>query len=564
MKHYNIILFAFTFFVLSCTKADYITDPIVKPNSNTFTFGVHISGEQVISTRSEAIQPDMIENLYVLVFDSEGTFLTRAQATPTTETGKYNVLLSQTDPDASQDEKKRIVHFICNYDWTGFSDVQNIGKSENEIVTSLSVSGGKIAYWQRVELTNGITQDAFPTTIELLRNVAKISVNNNSILNRLNSNISDAKFALGNYYDYGTIAPFNTTSFTFEEGTVCESPFGTLQPVTEQDFIQTGGAGNTGVPVLCYERRNSISDTPMYIILKGKYSIDGQYYYYKVDIINEGQEVLFDITRNNHYIIGIQRVTGPGYATLQEAVNSPASNNLLYSVVLEEYTSISDGKSALKVEMTSMTIVEPNKGFSVGFSYIPDITTGDEDNSLVTIELQQDPLMPVVDLSSQIIDRTAGKASYTARTVTNVPGYDIYTAKLVLKATYNGTTLRRVVTLRFRNPSEFEQVFLTPSTVPAAVNEEVDLHFTIPSNIRSSLFPLEVFITTLSLTPNMGYNDEDKLTLDYSKPGVYRYKFIVRDTGDYTLHFKTTSVATNETLLIESELFTAKEVHITN
>ena len=564
MKHYNIILFTFILLAISCTKDDHITGPVVKPCGNTFTFGVYIPEERVVGSRAELIQPGMIENLYVLVFDSEGTFLTRAKATPTNETGKYNVLLSQTEPDASQEEKKRIIHFICNYDWTEFSDVHNIGKSENEVVAPLSVSGGKIAYWQRVELTDGITQNAFPSTIELLRNVAKISVNNNSILNRLNSNISDAKFALGDYYDYGTIAPFDNTSFAFEEGTVCESLYGTLQPVTEQDFIQAGGAGNTGVPVLCYERRNSISDTPMYIILKGKYSIDGQYYYYKVDIIDEGQEVLYDITRNNHYIIDIQRVTGPGYATLQEAVNSPASNNLLYSVVLEEYTSISDGKSALKVEMTSMTIVEPNKEFAVAFSYIPDITTGDEDNSLVSIELQQDHLMPVVDLSSQVIDRTEGNAIYKARTVSNVPGYDIYTAKLILKATYNGTTLRRTVTLRFRNPSEFEQVYATPSTVPAAVNEEVDLHFTIPSNIRNSLFPLEVFITTLSLTPNLVYNNQDRLTLDYSKPGVYRYKFIVRDTGDYTLHFKTTSATTNETLLIESELFKTKEVHITN
>lgn len=529
-----------------------------------FTFGVYIPEEKVISTRGEAIQPGMIENLHVLVFDAEGAFLTRAQAIPTANPGKYNVLLSHTDPETPQEEKKRILHFICNYDWTEFSDVRNIGKSENEVVGSLSVTRETTAYWQRMELTNGITGNAFPSTIELIRNVAKISVNNNSILNRLDSHISDATFALGDYYDYGTIAPFNTTSLAFEEGTVCESPHGTVQPATEQGFVQTGGAGNTVEPVLCYERRNSISDTPMYIILKGKYSKDGQYYYYKVDIINEGQEVLYDIIRNKHYVISIQRVTGPGHVSLQEAVDSPASNNLLYSVLLQDYTAISDGYSALKVEMTSKTMVDGDKEFTIGFSYIPDITVGTENNDLVTIELEQDETSQVVLTSSQEVTTTAGGAHYKARTVDVVPEYNINTARLVFKATYNGVTLRRVVTLRFRKPSEFEQVYVSPSIIPKAVGEVVDLHFTIPSNIRSSLFPLEVFITTLSLTPNLDYNDQDKLTIDYSKPGVYRYKYIVKDTGDYTLHFKTTSTTTNETLKMESELFAMKEVVLKN
>lgn len=559
--YYGTVLFVLTLLLASCTREDDVIDvTVINTNSRAFTFGVYIPEEQIVGTRGEAIQQGMIENLHVLVFDAGGNFLTRAQATPTADPGKYNVLLSPTNPDAPLDERKRILHVICNYDWAGFSDVHHIGKSENEVVGSLSVTGKKIAYWQRMELTNGIVEGAFPSTIELIRNVAKISVNNNSILNRLDSNIADATFALGDYYDYGTIAPFSTSSFTFTEGTVCESPYGTVQSVTEQDFIQTGGAGNTGKSVLCYERRNSISNTPMYIILKGKYSKDGQYYYYKVDIINEGEEVLCDITRNNHYIISIQRVAGPGYATLQEAVDSPASNNLLYSVLLQDYTAISDGSSALRVEMTSQTIVEGNKAFAIGFSYIPDITTGIENNNLVTIELEQDAASQVVQTSSQEITTTVGSAQYKARTVAAVPEYNINTARLVFQATHNGVTLRRVVTLRLRRPSEFEQVYVSPSAMPTTVGEEVNLHFTIPSNIRSSLFPLEVFITTLSLTPNLAYNDQDKLTFDYSKPGVYRYKYIVRDTGDYTLHFKTTSTAINETLIIESDLFTPKEV----
>ena len=110
----------------------------------------------------------------------------------------------------------------------------------------------------------------------------------------------------------------------------------------------------------------------------------------------------------------------------------------------------------------------------------------------------------------------------------------------------------------------FEDVSISPTRIPTAAEEEVDLHLVIPSNIRSALFPIEIFITTLSLTPNLAYNDQDKLTLDYTKPGVYRYRYVVRDSGDYTLHFRTTGAATNEVLKIESELFNTSEVPLKN
>ncbi|NDV66881.1 hypothetical protein D0T60_16810 [Bacteroides sp. 224] len=560
---YKIWIITLAFLAVSCAKDDSIIE-LSADKPDVFTFKIHIPEEQIINSRAEVIQPGVIDNLYLLVFDAEGTFLTRIQATPTKDLDKYSVLLPPTASNASAEERKRIIHFICNYNWADFSDVQSIGKHENELVSILSVTNTKVAYWQRMELANGITQNAFPATIELLRNVAKISVIDNSIYNETKPFLAETQFALGDYYNYGTVAPFNTTSLAFEENVVCESPYSTPQMVSESAFVRAGEGLYAGDAILCYERKNSLSKTPMYIIVKGKYSMDQQVYYYKIDIVDEEKGVLFDITRNSHYIIDIQEVESPGYSTLQEAVNSPASNNLLYSVLLDDYTAISDGHSALRVEMTSKTIVEPNKEFSIYFSYMPDITTENENNSFVSIELQQDPTMPVIDPASQIITREAGKACYTAKTVATVPEYEIYTARVVLKATYNNSALRRTVTIMFRQPSEFEQMHISPVNIPASVGADVDLHFTIPSNVRSSLFPMEIFITTFTLTPNLAYNDQDKLTLDYSKPGLYRYKFIARDTGDYTLHFKTTSVKTSEALLIESELFATAQLDLKN
>lgn len=561
----NLITFSITLLVVSCMKEDYTAEaPVVSPDSNAFAFRVHIPEAQIITARSEAIQPGTIDNLNVLVFDAEGTFLTRTQAIPAADPGKYTVPLAPTDPTVPENKKKRIVHFISNYDWSGFSDVHTIGKHENEVIAPLSVTGGKIAYWQRVELTNGISHNGFPTTVELVRNVAKISVLDNSIYNSTKPYLTETQFALGDYSDYGTIAPFSTTSLAFEENAVCESPYNTLQPVSESAFVEAGGNTYPGKSILCYERNNSQSKTPMYVIVKGLFSADKEYYYYKIDAIDEGGETLFDITRNYHYIIDIQEISGPGKSTLQEAVNSPASNNLLYSVLLEDYAAISDGNSALKVEMTSKTLVQGNEEFGISFSYVPDITTGREDNSLVSIELQQDPLMPVIDPSSQATGREEGRAFYTAKTVATVPEYGIYTARLVFTAISANSALRRTVSLRFRQPSVFGNAHTTPSRIPAATGETVALNFTVPSTIRAALFPLDIYITTLSLTPDLSYNDQDKLTLDYSKPGIYRYKYRVKESGEYTVHFKTTSVTTNEILTIESDLFTTTDVSLKN
>ncbi|NDV59336.1 hypothetical protein [Bacteroides sp. 519] len=550
----TIVLFTLLLAITGCEEIPESPSPA---GTCTLSFNIDIPTEEVINTR-EVIQTGTITNLYVLVFDPDGHFLTRAQAIPTATPGKYTVQLSPTDTELPQDERKRIIHFVCNYDWSAFSDVRNIGKHENEVITGLSVTNGKTAYWQRVELVDGIVQNAFPNTIGLLCNMAKISVINNSKSSSSYPELTNAQFALGDYYDYGTVAPFHTTSFAFVEGAVCESPKGSLQTILESDFVETGQ------PIHCYERHNVTSNTPLYIILKGKYDTDTEYSYYKIDIIDEGEEELYNITRNYHYIIEVTEIAGPGLKTLHEAINSPASNNLLYSVLLQDYTAISDGYAALKVETTMKTIVQPNQEFTISFSYVPNIATDTENNTMVHIELEQDDNAPVVNLLSQVITTTPGQAHYKATTVGTVPQYEIYTARLVFTATQNGRKLRRTVLLRFRQPSVFEDVHVTPTAIPAVNNKEVELRFTIPTNINSKLFPMEMFVTTLSLTPNLDYTNQDKLSFDYNKPGAFRYKYIVRNAGEHVVHFRTTGSTTNEVLELESELFTTARVTLAN
>jgi len=48
---------------------------------------------------------------------------------------------------------------------------------------------------------------------------------------------------------------------------------------------------------------------------------------------------------------------------------------------------------------------------------------------------------------------------------------------------------------------------------------------------------------------------DSKLTLDYQISGVYRYAYTAQGTGEHAGHFKTISTTTNETVLIDSDLF---------
>lgn len=551
-KHIYLIITAASALLFGSCLSDEPVAPL-PPTGDLVGFNISVPGEQVVGTRGTPITEGVIDNIHVLVFDQNGGLLSRTQAVRTGGPGQYNVRLAPTDPDAAPAQKRRFVHFVANYDWSGYSDIHNLGKHENEVIGNLSVADGAVTYWQRIELPNGIQPSAFPATIELIRNVAKISLTDAS------GALGNVRFATGDHPDLGTVAPFDSATLSFTEGAVFESPLATPQAISETDLVAAG------TEILCYERKNSASPTPMYVILKGRYTGDAADSYYKIDFILPGGDKLLDIVRNHHYQIVITNVTGPGNATLAEAVNSAASNNLLYSLVLKDYPSISDGTSGISVETMAKTLVEPGKVFTIGYSYFPDIASGVENNTNVTFSLEQDPAKPVVDPSyTPVISRTPGKACYQLKTAAVIPDYEIYTARLVISATRGGVTLRRAVELRLRKPSVFSNIYITPGRVLRAVGQPVDFHFTTPDNIRTSQYPFEVFITTKQLSPNLAYTATDKLSLDYTAAGTYRYKYVVTHPGDHTVHFVTTANTTSETMILESELFTRAVLAISN
>lgn len=527
---------------------------------NLFDFHIALPDMRVIHTRAD-LTDDIIDNIYLLVFDQNGSFLSRTEAIQNgANAGDYLVRLAPTDPDLLPEQKKRVIHFVANQDWSAFSDVKSLGRSESDVIMDLFTTSGKTVYWHRMELSDGINTNIFDSAIEMISNRARVSVIDNSGVHPESGKIAlaDLSFALGDYLDCGTIAPFNLSDFLFDETSVTESQYAIRQQIKESDFVTAGDNNIPGKTIECYEHVNSASTTPMYIILKARYNEESDFSYYKIDIVPRGQPTLLDIQRNCHYIIDIQSANAPGSKSLSDAMSKPATNNLMYSVMMEKYTSISYGSAALYVETVNKTLVHAEQTFRIGYNYFPDIN-GPEDNSTIQVRfVNEDPSNPVIDNCTYT--KTSGDAYIEVTTAGVIPPYGYSTAKLEVGSDESGVLLRRIINLRLRQPSSFENFYIYPTAMPA-INQRVEVHFTIPSSVQDVNFPMPIYITTTILIPNLSEGHNSELTLDYSKPGRYRYKYIAGKQGGHTVYFKTMmEQPPQEKLILESELFTTIEI----
>ena len=523
----------------------------------TFGFSVAVPVMRNVHTRA-AVAEGVLQNMFVLVFDSNGSFLSRTEAVQTgSDPGSYTVRLAPTDQTLPQTDRKRIVHFVANCDWTEFSDVGSLGRNENDVIMNLYTTGGVTAYWQRVELADGIKEGVFgDAAIELIGNTARISLLNNSADNGITGarTLTQVSFAIGNYRDCGTIAPFNTKTQVFDETGETESQFAAIIAVQEADFVNAGTGSATDGTFYCYPARNSGSSNPMFVIMKGLFPGDANPTYYKIDIVYSGEAQLPDISRNHHFVIDLKAVTSPGYPTLAGAMAGPAANNIIYSVQMAKYTSVSFGGAALYVEYTERTFVRPDQDFYILYRYFPDLE-GDEDNSSVQLVMQnEDDTKPV--LSDYSLTRTQGNAHIKGTTAAALPPYGYYNARFIVSSNESGTKLLRVINLKLRHPWNFGSAAISADTRPATNGgRPVKLAFTIPDPGPEFEFPIDVYIRTTVLMPNVTPGYPNNLSIDYSEPGSYRYTYVATAPGTHTVYLKTLSSATAQgPLSLESEL----------
>ncbi|MBR4233861.1 MAG: hypothetical protein IKR96_04960 [Bacteroidales bacterium] len=481
-----------------------------------------------------------ITSLHVAVFGSSGYLKEYQRAEPVggyvSQEGVankrgYRVPLSITS-------SKVRVHFIANGPDSLPFDYESV------VMSKLTSSGGQDAYWQRIILDHGIYADkeaegyyATPpvltldpdfdldedgTThkmalVSLIRNFAKLTV---VALPVAQSNFTITSFCVVNVPDSGSVAPYNRNTGEFMMHYDTYPTLDALSAVypgnlpgesqiiktypTEADFTNlTGGVVAAGSAVYMYERPVPVSDATV-LIVKGTYTDpeNGNDYpgYYKIDLM-EGSEYL-PILRNFRYQINIQKVNRKGKSTVAGAINGAGSADISADISTASQTGISDGKSSISVSFTEDTL--PIGGtYTLGVTFVPDVSTGVVDNSLVTYEL----LAPdangavIADESDISYDPTTGTLTFTT---TDVDPVHMKSQKIRVIGTSDSSRLYREVTIRLL-PQQAMTVTCIP-VIEAEPGTEQTITVTIPKDLPRSIFPLQfkVEVAAKSLTPNAG------------------------------------------------------------
>lgn len=203
VKYIYIMLFA-VFLLIGCTAEDNVWGLTDTDGASTkITFSVNVPAYQV-ATRATVNDENTINQLWLLIFDENGNYLYKTQATAVTPSnGTFSATLTTSD-------KKRIIHFVANYDCSVIVDAVAKQKDERELISAMNVTGNQLTMWSRMEFTS-ITSNTTGVSVDLLRNMAKITVIDSNSKDRF----SITGFSVHRMPTKGTVATFDTPYIFF-------------------------------------------------------------------------------------------------------------------------------------------------------------------------------------------------------------------------------------------------------------------------------------------------------------------------------------------------------------
>lgn len=513
------LLVVFLFFWVGCSDEEVLYEvPELQERDVTVEFSVNIPEFYTVETRVNGDVKDM----YVLVFNQNGLFMTRKKATLTNQTdsgGKFKVELP-----ASKD--KRILHFICNYDWTGFNDEEMLYSNEQMVVALLTTD--KAVFWDRQELGSGIYATCFQgKKVNLLRNQAKISVICTA------SGFVYEGFTMHKIPNKGTVAPFNSETTTFQRDVLTETPNLSLKDAQKSEI-------NTNEKYI-FERQNSNVKDITTMIVKGRYK--GDTYFYKIDLMNPEKD-RYDIRRNYEYKVEIKRVLKKGYSGFEDALKGPTHNNTALDPSIEQHSDISDGTHHLEVEKTLIVLTKPNERVNVWAKYYKSMDATQHDNTKVKVKLVQTPGKEVLKEGTWHFDKATGIIQATG--VDRIPSKP-YEARFIVLEGDLGRSIRVIM----RSPFSFDATIndKNPGKVEKAQSKPANLKFTIPDNFPDELLPLRIEIHTQQL-----YAAKSGLQL-MTKQGKIYYVYSAKQKGVHEIKFKTNQKKAHEEVVLKAEYF---------
>lgn len=578
MKHYMTGLLGMMAMMLGGCSEEIIEGPQSGELGEkvTFTMSVSVPGASQATRAMDGTTQPEITSLYLVVFGQDNFLREMAEAVEIddfeNESGegietRFKVTLSSSSDPVN-------IHLIANYDLSGGVPFG----SEGQVIGTLETSGNKDVYWQRV--SNVTIQPTTQTEIDnhtlnptpaglqqvpLVRNYAQFQLTN-SATSSTEAHFRLTRFALVNMPDRGTIAPrISGNSFAdYYDGSgtsaTCKNyaniiaqnytgnePFTAVlneyDPENTTDFKWiSANTDGTAPTQYVYEYDHTFDNSrPLSLLIEGYFTAKGsdadnteELTYYKLDIIYQDATYVshyYNILRNFIYKMNITSVTGKGYATPEEALAQPASNNVSGSTQVEEFNSINDGEYQLFVEKNSIYIVSEN---TVTFKYrLVEMSSNTSVNNRVRVSWDA---TDVNDDSGSTTATHVFKQNPTNTTTDDVNGWRTVTitpnspAGLSRDLTANIYVaaeggLMRTVKVTLRQPYRM-LVEVSPDDVDQTYNYPITVSTFIPNDLPESIFPLDFHYSTAGNTMYPQANTD--MPVQINNDGTYDFVKTIR------------------------------------
>jgi len=558
--------------------------------------GIHVSVmipdamDTLPDSRAMAEKPDL-ENLYLAVFDASGYLLeyVKADAQQAVENEnfyEYKVALTPTNFATT-------IHFIGNA-----PESVSFG-TEVEVVASMYSSDGEEAYWQRVQLPNGIKEQEGVldesvrnalTGVRLIRNFAWIEL---GIADAAKGNFQLESYCVMNTRTRGSVAPYNTQTkeFVAYESQVTHN---NLQVNGYDAFIPEGAelakiipdesewatvVDGKIEPFFIYEREFPRS-LPSVILMKGTYDPDPSTpdneltpRYYKVDLRdNDGN--YFQILRNFRYHVEVNSITHEGHSNAQTALEGAGSGDISTSIETEKFSNISNNIARIFVSYTDTTLVTTDK-IHLKYKFILFGENSNEvKNNDVTVTLETSEGGDVI--KSYVIQDDDDEGEW--RTVEIQPN-DLGTLRKIQSMVLVGTvtvegrtyTLQRKVRFTLHNKMNLIMECV-PDAIMSQVGQPFDLELKVPGGLGDAMFPMEFELEAekQSITPNQGDDlpvvtgasivpgKEGRTTIGFIRTLSWEeYEHAVNDGGYKTVscHFKSSKASSATKIYARNKFF---------
>ena len=125
----------------------------------SLSFSVNVPDMAEVVTRSVDEDATGVETIRLFCFDKNGLFITTATTSHTQGEPNEDGYYLEGTFTAEVPDYTHIVHLVANQNLDNFNETEWLGKSEAEVMTTLTATSNRMIYWGRVEANEGETME---------------------------------------------------------------------------------------------------------------------------------------------------------------------------------------------------------------------------------------------------------------------------------------------------------------------------------------------------------------------------------------------------------------------